>query len=155
MAVGDKIRKEAAERLKKEEDFECPDPTTSAKVNTANRKVAIQEYSYGPSDPEEANDDFWQEKSEVWGVSPAKARGRKCGNCRVFDVTPWMQDCIGEAASQNDSYLRESGVQRGYCRVHEFTCAATRTCDFWIKGGPMNSEITTDNIEDAREQGDL
>jgi len=154
MAVGDKIRKEAADRLKKEENFECPDPTTDRKLNTANRKIAVAEYSYGPSDPDAENADFWQEKAEVWGVSPSKAKSRKCGNCRVFDVTPWMQDCI-QATSQSDTYIKESGVQSGYCRVHEFTCAATRTCDFWIKGGPMNSEIETEDIEEAREEGEL
>ena len=51
MAVGDKIRKEAAERLRKEEEFECPDATTDVSLNTANRKIAINDFGYGPADP--------------------------------------------------------------------------------------------------------
>lgn len=155
MAVGDKIRKEAAERLRKEKEFECPDPTTDVKVNTANRKVAIDDYAYGPADPREENKEFWQEKADIWGTDIDDVYNMRCGNCRVFDVTPWIQDCIGPVASQDDDYFATEGVEIGYCRIHEFKCASTRTCDTWVAGGPMNSEIETSEIEEARERGDL
>ena len=155
MAVGDKIRKEAAECLRKEEEFECPDATTDVSLNTANRKIAINDFGYGPADPREENADFWQEKADIWGAKTSEIRNMRCGNCRVFDVTPWIQDCIGSVASQDDSYLKTPGVEIGYCRIHEFKCASTRTCDVWVAGGPMNSDIETEAIEEAREEGAL
>lgn len=52
-----------------------------------------------------------------------------CGNCKAYDQTAEMMACIGD----------DSG-DFGYCRMYRFVCAATRTCDSWVEGGPITSE---------------
>tara|TARA_R100000664_G_scaffold31951_1_gene46163 strand:+ start:412 stop:876 length:465 start_codon:yes stop_codon:yes gene_type:complete len=146
-------RKEAAERLRKEEEFECPEATTNLKLNTENRQTAIDEFGYGPPNPNEPNDAFWQEKADMWDASRSAVRKMLCGNCRVFDVSPWIVDCMGPAVKQDDKYIRDnaSSVDVGYCRIHEFKCASTRTCDVWVDGGPMDNDIETEDIPKIRQ----
>ena len=52
-----------------------------------------------------------------------------CGNCKAYNQTEEMLDCIGD----------DSG-DLGYCQIYKFVCAADHTCDDWVEGGPMTSE---------------
>jgi hypothetical protein len=52
-----------------------------------------------------------------------------CGNCKAYNQTEDMLECIGD----------ESG-DLGYCQIYKFVCAADHTCDDWVEGGPMTSE---------------
>lgn len=141
-------RQTAAERLRRENEFECPKATVELKLNTRNRQIAINEFGYGPPDPNQPNDEFWGEKAEMWDASPSDVRSMLCGNCRVFDVSPWIVDCMGPAVKQDDKYIKANAanVTVGYCRIHEFKCASTRTCDVWVDGGPMDNDIETEDI---------
>ena len=140
-------RQTAAERLQREEEFECPKATVDLPLNAANRQVAIDDFGYGPPNPNEPNDAFWQEKADMWDASRSAVRNMLCGNCRVFDVSPWIVDCMGPAGKQDDQYIKSNAtVTVGYCRIHEFKCASTRTCDVWIDGGPMDNDIETEDI---------
>ncbi len=37
----------------------------------------------------------------------------------------------------------------GYCRFLKFKCAAARTCDAWVVGGPLTDDKTTPANKDA------
>jgi len=39
----------------------------------------------------------------------------------------------------------------GYCEIFDFKCAASRTCDAWVVGGPNTGEETED-MEDEGEE---
>ncbi len=41
---------------------ECPAPTQNIELNLENRQKAINEYGYGPLNPNEPNEKFWQAK---------------------------------------------------------------------------------------------
>ena len=109
-------RQTAAERLRREDNFECPKAAEDKALDKVNRKVAVAEYGYGP------------------------AKGaQRCGNCRVFDVSPWVVDCFRE---------------EGYCRINEFRCEPQSVCELWMEGGPMDSSIETGDIPMIRERAE-
>ncbi len=60
---------------------------------------------------------------------------------------------MGPAVKQDDKYIKDNAatVAVGYCRIHEFKCASTRTCDVWVDGGPMDNDIETEDIPMIRE----
>ena len=120
----------------KGETKECPEATQDIQTNLDNRQIAIDKYGYGPPNPEEPNTEFWAKKADMWNVSAKKAKTMRCGNCKAFNISNEMKDCIkkGLAAgeeSQADNY--DSLVEDlGYCEMLKFKCAASRTCDAWI-----------------------
>lgn len=95
-----------------DEGSNCPLPTRDADLNETNKEQAIDAADY--RDPAE------DAGSAVAGV---------CGNCKAYNQTDEMLDCIGD----------DSG-KLGYCQLYKFVCAADHTCDDWVKGGPMTSE---------------
>jgi hypothetical protein len=122
---------------------ECPAATQDIKKNLKNRQHAIDEYGYGPPNPEEPNDEFWNKKADMWNVEPEKAKTMLCGNCGAFNKSRKMLKCIkkglkGNEESEPDSF--EEVIDKadlGYCQMYKFKCAASRTCDSWITGGPI------------------
>lgn len=129
-------------------DPDCPPATTDIELNIQNRQNAIDNVGYGPLNPQEPNDDFWQEKATKWSVTADDARKSTCGNCGVFIRTSKMLSCISEglqAGDQNadDADAAIDAAELGYCEALDFKCAASRTCDAWVTGGP----ITDDNME--------
>jgi hypothetical protein len=69
------------------------------------------------------------------------AKQSLCGNCAAFDVTKKTLDCIAkgigtDGGSEDPHDVIEAG-QLGYCRFLKFKCAAKRTCDAWVVGGPI------------------
>ena len=94
----------------------CPLATKDPEVNEENQQVAVEDASY--RDP---SDDGGFRVSEV------------CGNCKAYDQTEEMLECIGD----------ESG-DLGYCQIFKFVCESYYTCDKWVKGGPVTSDVQKD-----------
>lgn len=126
----------------------CPVATTDAKVNIKNRNLAIKNHGYGPMNPGEANEEFWEGIAKLWSISTKEAKTSRCANCAAFVQTPKMLACIQDHIGYEEDYpaeeaLREnqSEVQQaadlGYCQAFGFKCAADRTCRAWLHGGPI------------------
>ena len=119
----------------------CPKATQSIDENLKNRKTAIDEYMYGPLDPNEPNEEFWSRIAAEWNMSdPEDAKSARCGNCAAFDVTERMQDCIARgigAEGGSDPMDTVDAGELGYCKFLKFKCAALRTCSAWVEGGPV------------------
>jgi hypothetical protein len=121
----------------------CPPATQDIGINLKNRKRAINNAGYGPLNPEEPNEAFWENKASLWSIKPEEAKTSLCGNCAMFTVTTQMKDCIATGISQGGSSTSDAwdaidAAQLGYCEAFDFKCAATRTCDAWVTGGPID-----------------
>jgi hypothetical protein len=42
----------------------------------------------------------------------------------------------------------------GYCEIFDFKCAASRTCDAWVVGGPNTGEQDGEMEEEEYEEGE-
>ena len=120
----------------------CPAPTQNIELNLQNRQKAIDEYGYGPLNPNLPNNKFWQKKVDMWGLDSAEeAKQSLCGNCAAFDITMKILDCIakgiGDDQGSEDPFDVINAGDLGYCRFLKFKCAAARTCDAWVVGGPL------------------
>lgn len=127
---------------------ECPPATLDIELNIQNRQNAIDNVGYGPLNPQEPNEEFWQEKAEKWSVTPEDAKKSLCGNCGVFIRTTKMLACISAGLQEGDQNADDAdavidAAELGYCEALDFKCAASRTCDAWVTGGP----ITDENME--------
>ena len=111
-------------------------------MNLQNRQKAINEYGYGPLNPNEPNEKFWQDKADMWKLdNPNDAKKSVCGNCAAFDITTKTLDCIAKGiGSEKDSYDVINAGKLGYCRFLKFKCASARTCDAWVVGGPLTDD---------------
>ena len=121
---------------------ECPAPTQNIALNLENRQKAINEFGYGPLNPNEPNEKFWQAKVDMWKLDSAEeAKKSLCGNCAAFDITTKTLDCIakgiGSDGGTEDPFDVIEAGKLGYCRFLKFKCAAARTCDAWVVGGPI------------------
>ena len=121
----------------------CPRATQNIEINAKNRNAAIENpmIAYGPANPSLENASFWGKKARLWGVSARQARTMLCGNCKAFNVSPTIVKCMGPMAERDDyskTNLTKSSVL-GYCEMHEFKCASTRTCSTWVHGGPTRT----------------
>lgn len=90
----------------------CPLPTQDAELNAENKEEAVEAANY--RDPAD---------SGAFRVTDV------CGNCKAYNQTEDILDCIGD----------DSG-DLGYCQIYKFVCESTYTCDDWVEGGPMTSE---------------
>lgn len=121
----------------------CPKPTQDVVLNLKNRQKAIDKVGYGPLNPSEDNDKFWQAKADIWDVSISDAKKQLCSNCAAFNRSEEMLSCIdkGMGGEEKDSWDVIDAGQLGYCEMLDFKCAASRTCDAWVDGNAkMNSE---------------
>jgi hypothetical protein len=126
---------------------ECPPATQDIELNLTNRQNAIDNVGYGPLNPAEPNDEFWQDKADRWNIEITNAKTALCGNCIFFVRSPKMLDCIEEGiglGNQEAEGSIEAG-ELGYCNALDFKCASERTCNAWAAGGP----ITEDSEEDT------
>ena len=125
-----------------ESKSKCPPATQDIKLNLKNRQKGIDEFGYGPLNPSEPNKKFWDEKVKEWKLDTVKeAKTALCGNCAAFDISKKTLDCIAkgigdDGGSENPMDVIEAG-DLGYCRFLKFKCAAKRTCDAWVTGGPI------------------
>jgi len=120
----------------------CPASTQNIELNLANRQKAINEYGYGPLNPNKSNNKFWQTKVDMWKLdSIEEAKSSRCGNCAAFDITEKTLNCIakgiGDDKGTEDPFDVIKVGKLGYCRFLKFKCASARTCDAWVVGGPI------------------
>ena len=99
-----------------EDGKSCPVATQDSDVNNSNREVAVEEANY--RDPA---DDGAFRADDV------------CGSCAAYNQSERILDCIGD----------DSG-QVGYCQLLKFCCSAEYTCDKWVEGGPITSDLEDD-----------
>jgi hypothetical protein len=131
--------------LNEAEISKCPPATQNIELNLQNRQKAINEYGYGPLNPNQPNEKFWQAKVDMWKLdSVEEAKTSRCGNCAAFDITKKTLDCIakgiGNDEGSEDPFDVIKAGQLGYCRFLKFKCAAARTCDAWVVGGPLKDK---------------
>jgi HK97 family phage portal protein len=121
----------------------CPIETQDIAANLANRLKAVNVAHYGPANPQMPNAEFWAAKAKLFNTSVDEAKSMKCGNCAAFNVSKRMKDCIntGIGADSNEVEAQVGGL--GYCELFDFKCAAARTCDAWLTGGPITDENTS------------
>jgi len=121
----------------------CPPATQDIMINLENRNKAIKNVGYGPLNPDRPNVDFWEEKAKLWQTTADEAKTSRCANCAVFIKTPEMLDCIESglnAEESRDAWGSVNAGDLGYCEAFDFKCAAGRTCDAWVSGGPVTGK---------------
>jgi hypothetical protein len=96
-------------------DDSCPIATQDEEINALNKGKAAVDRKIAYMHPEDAE--------KILELAEA---GSFCGNCAAFDITPQMIKCGG---------ANEEGTV-GYCKMHDFSCAAEKTCLTWAPGGP-------------------
>lgn len=121
----------------------CPPATQDIALNLKNRKNAIDTAMYGPLNPAEPNDEYWQSLANEWNVDTETAKKQRCGNCAVFIVTTEMKNCIAQGieqggSSESNAWDAIDTAELGYCEAFDFKCAASRTCRAWVAGGPVD-----------------
>jgi len=117
---------------------DCPPATQDIALNLANRQKAIDEAHYGPENPNEANEEYWRAKADQFEGNVEAAKKALCGNCSFFYRTQKVLDCIAEGlGNEVDAYDAIEAGELGYCEAFDFKCAASRTCDAWVVGGPI------------------
>lgn len=133
---------------KTEEGNTCPPATQDIDLNLENRKKAIDEYDYGPLNPElddsGQNDEFWSKIAGEFNTDIASALESRCGNCSAFNVTEQIKACIAKGIGDDgsDPYDSIEAGDIGYCQFLKFKCASQRVCNAWVSGGPITD---TDN----------
>jgi len=117
---------------------DCPEATQNVALNLYNRSIAIKQANYGPLNPNEPNESYWEAKAAEFGGNVKEAKTALCGNCAFFDVRKQTLDCIAEGIGYEDDPERviEAGGL-GYCEAFDFKCAGSRTCSAWVVGGPI------------------
>jgi hypothetical protein len=143
--------------------MECPIETKDPVANLKHRNWAFANVGYGPANPELPNREFWNAKAETWNTDLAQAKSMRCGNCAAFIQTPEMIECItggmeGESDEEGENEENEDlemavqdAADLGYCELFHFKCAAARTCDAWLVGGPITSMMNSRRQREAVE----
>lgn len=124
-----------------DEGESCPVATLDITVNLKNRAKAITSAAYGPENPKLPNNAFWMKKADTWDVSVEDAKQSLCGNCAAFNVSEDIKECIVNGIGpEADPWGVVEMADLGYCEIFDFKCAASRTCDAWVVGGPNTGE---------------
>jgi hypothetical protein len=126
----------------------CPEATQNIELNLKNRQNAIDTANYGPLNPNEPNEDYWQAKADMFKGDVESAKKALCGNCSFFNQTKAILDCIAEGigGTQKDEWDTIEAGNLGYCEAFDFKCAASRTCNAWVVGGPITMAIEEGDV---------
>ena len=124
----------------------CPAATHNININLKHRQKAIDQYFYGPANPDEPSD-YWKQAAKRWKISEEVASTMKCENCAAFDVSDKMRACIEAGVKGDepnvDAMATIEKADLGYCNFLHFKCAGTRSCTAWVTGGALdNSDLT-------------
>jgi lambda family phage portal protein len=130
---------EARDKKELAEPASCPIATQDIKTNLANRQTAVDDANYGPANPNEPNEDYWKAKADEFQGDVATAKKMLCGNCAAFDQRSKVLGCIKKGIGEDANEVAVGG-DLGYCEIFDFKCAAKRTCDAWIVGGPITDK---------------
>ena len=132
---------------------ECPAPTQDITLNLKNRAKAITAAKYGPENPNLPNEAFWRRKADTWDVSIDDAKKSRCGNCAAFNVSDKIKQCIADGiGNEADPWGTIKLADLGYCEIFDFKCAASRTCDAWVVGGPNTGEAKDEEMDENEDQ---
>ena len=133
----------------------CPMPTQDITLNLKNRAKAITSAGYGPENPALPNTAFWQKKADTWDVTINDAKKSRCGNCAAFNVSDKLKQCIAQGIGMEaDPWGTIKLADLGYCEIFDFKCAASRTCDAWVVGGPNTGEDDGQDGQDGQDMQD-
>ena len=124
-------------------ESKCPPATSKIVLNIKNRQNAIDTAGYGPLNPTEKNEAFWNKKAKRWSVTVTESKKQLCGNCAVFIKTPRMLDCIEAGLGNEEGNAAWDVINAGdlgYCEAFDFKCASKRTCRAWVTGGPITQD---------------
>ena len=131
---------------------ECPAPTQDITLNLKNRAKAITAAKYGPENPNLPNEAFWRRKADTWDASIDDAKKSRCGNCAAFNVSDKIKQCIADGiGNEADPWGTIKLADLGYCEIFDFKCAASRTCDAWVVGGPNTGEAKDEDMEEGED----
>jgi len=134
----------------------CPAPTQDITLNLKNRAKAITSAAYGPENPNLPNDAFWRKKADQWDVSVDDAKQSRCGNCAAFNVSDKIKQCIADGiGNEADPWGTIKLADLGYCEIFDFKCAASRTCDAWVVGGPNKGDGSDGESSDSESEDDM
>ena len=132
---------DAMKQMMSKTDKKCPLPTQDVTLNLKNRAKAITAAAYGPENPDLPNTTYWKKKADTWDVTIADAKQSRCGNCAAFNVQEEIKECIAKGIGMEaDPWGTIELADLGYCEIFDFKCAASRTCDAWVVGGPNDGE---------------
>ena len=129
---------------------DCPAATQDVAINLKNRQECIDVANYGPLNPNEPNEEYWKAKAKMFGGDVESSKKALCGNCAFFVQTKKMLDCIAGGINDTNEWDTIDAGDLGYCEAFDFKCAASRTCDAWVVGGP----ITEENMESVSDYPD-
>ena len=158
-------------------EYVCPPATQDVDINTENRNATREDHGYGPMNPLEPSEGYWEEMAENWkGATIDEAAGMRCANCVAFDISPRMRDCMpisqeqylpsGEEEEELDPmdvadmammdksaeefpmFPEDMYVGFGYCWMHHFKCHSARSCDTWAGGGPISEDEDSEKWQD-------
>lgn len=131
--------------LKEGSDHDHYEAIDDVHVNLGNRNHAIDEYGYGPLNPNEKNKEFWEEKAKLWKTTTQEAMKSRCGNCAAFNKSKEIVNKISSELGPAGKVITEK-ADLGFCEMFHFKCAAARTCDAWLVNGPIQEEMNVGAI---------
>ena len=121
----------------------CPTATYNIDLNLKNRQKAIDDYHYGPANPDKA-ENYWSDSAKIFNVTAATAKTMLCGNCSAFDVSDSMRKCMANGIKGDESSVDANATinlaDLGYCNFLHFKCAGSRSCKAWVTGGPITEK---------------
>lgn len=124
----------------------CPVATYDIDVNLKNRQRAIDNYDYGPANPDEPGD-YWKSAARRWNIPEKTAKTMRCGNCAAFDVSDKMWRCIEDGIKGDeraaDAMATIHKADLGFCNFLAFKCAGDRSCTAWVTGGAIDNKDRT------------
>jgi hypothetical protein len=146
---------QVSEGVAENKENKCPPATQDITLNLKNRQKAIDEYGYGPLNPDLPNTKFWMKKVDEWNLdSVEEAKQSLCGNCAAFDIRQDTLDCIAkgiDSDNPSDAEVTIDAGELGYCKFLKFKCASRRTCDAWVTGGPLIDKKDVTESTDKKE----
>lgn len=124
---------------------------TDIELNTKNRDMTTKNDGYGPLNPldEKGSKKFWDEKAKMWNTTVEAAKEARCGNCAFFNQSPPVMKKIADGIGERGETVSDlAGF--GFCELWEFKCAALRTCNTWVLGGPIKEETSSKSRESIK-----
>ena len=117
----------------------CPPATQDVTLNLKNRQDCIDKANYGPANPNEQDEAYWQKKADQFKTTIKIAKTMRCKNCAAFIKKPSIMDCIEKGLAAEEEFATDiiEAANLGYCELFDFKCAGDRTCDAWIVNGPI------------------
>ena len=62
----------------------CPTATVDIEENAKNRNWTIDNFGYGPLNPDAPDPGFWEKKADLWNSDIETVQTARCGNCAAL-----------------------------------------------------------------------